>query len=228
MKSVPYVSAVGSLMYAQVCTRPNLAFVTRMLDRYQKNPGINHWNGIKKALRYIQGTKGLMLTYEISDNLEIVGYSDLDFVGYLDTDRSTSGYVFKLAGGAISWSSSKQTVITSSTMYAEFVACYKVVGQTMWLKKFVPDLRVVDSIERPLKLYYDNELAVLYAHNNKKTKTNKHINIRFYVVKEKIQDQTISLEHISTKKMITDPLTKGLPLNVFREHLAGMGLRESL
>jgi hypothetical protein len=78
-----------------------------MLGRYQKNTGISHWNGIKKALRYIQGTKGLMLTYERSDSLEIVGYSDSDFVGYLDTDRSTSGYVFKLADGAISWSSSK-------------------------------------------------------------------------------------------------------------------------
>jgi hypothetical protein len=98
----------------------------------------------------------------------------------------------------------------------------------MWLKKFVPDLRVVDNIERPLKLYCDNELAVLYAHNNKKTKAAKHINIRFYVVKEKIQNQTISLEHISTKRMIADPLTKGLPSSVFREYLAGMGLKESL
>jgi uncharacterized Zn finger protein len=69
---------------------------------------------------------------------------------------------------------------------------------------------------------------VLYAHNNKKTKAAKHINIKFYVVKEKIQDQTISLEHISTKKMIADLLTKGLLPNMFREHLAGMGLRESL
>jgi hypothetical protein len=76
--------------------------------------------------------------------------------------------------------------MTSSTMYAEFVACYEVVGQTMWLKKFMSGLRVVDSIERPLKLYCDNEPAVLYAHNNKKIKADKHINIRFYVVKEKI------------------------------------------
>jgi hypothetical protein len=89
-------------------------------------------------------------------------------------------------------------------------------------------LRVVDSIERPLKLYCDNETTVLYAHNNKKIKAVKHINIRFYVIKKKIQDQTISLKHISTKKMITDPLTNGLPPSVFREHLAGMGLRESL
>jgi hypothetical protein len=128
MKSVPYISAVGSLMYARVCTRPDLAFVTGMLDRYQKNSGISHWNGIKKTLRYIQGTKGLMLTYERSDSLKIVGYSDSDFAGYLDIDRSTSGYVFKLTSGAISWSSSKQTVMISSTMYAEFVACYEAVG----------------------------------------------------------------------------------------------------
>jgi hypothetical protein len=215
-------------MYAQVCTRPDLAFVTGMLGRYQKNPGVSHSNGIKKALRYIQGTKSLMLTYKRSDSLEIVGYSDSDFAGYLDTDRSMLGYVFKLVGGAISWSSSKQTIMTSSTMYTEFVACYEAVGQAMWLKKFVPGLRVVDSIEKPLKLYCDNEPAVLYADNNKKTKAAQHINIRFYVVKEKIQDQTISLEHISTKKMIADPLTKGLPPSVFREHLAGMGLRESL
>jgi hypothetical protein len=98
----------------------------------------------------------------------------------------------------------------------------------MWLKKFVSGLRVIDSIERPLKLYCDNEPVLLYTHNNNKTKAAKHINIMFYVVKEKIQDQTINLEHISTKKMIADPLTKGLPPSVFREHLAGMSLRESL
>jgi hypothetical protein len=188
MKSVLYASAVRNLMYAQVCTRPDLTFVTEMLGRYQKNPGISHCNKIKKALRYIQDTKGLMLTYKRSDSLEIVGYSDSDFAGCLDNDRSTSGYIFKLVGGAISWSSFKQTVMTSSTMYIEFVACYEAVGQAMWLKKFVPGLRVVDSIERPLKLYCDNEPAMLYAHNNKKIKAVKHINIRFYVVKEKIQD----------------------------------------
>jgi hypothetical protein len=107
MKLVRYASAVGSLMYSQVCTCPDLAFVTGMLGRYQKNLGIDHWNGIKKVLRYIQGTNGLMLTYERSDSLEIVGYSDSNFAGCLDTDRSTLGYVFKLIGGAISWNSSQ-------------------------------------------------------------------------------------------------------------------------
>jgi hypothetical protein len=114
MKAVSYASAVGSLMYAQVCTRPDLAFVTEMLGRYQKNPGKPHWDGVKKVLKYLQGTKDLMLTYKKSDApLEIVGYSDSDFAGCLDTEKSTSGYIFTLANGAISWKSSEQTITTS-------------------------------------------------------------------------------------------------------------------
>jgi hypothetical protein len=125
MKTIPYALAVGSIMYAQVCTRPDLAFITGMFGRYQSNPGIDHWKTVKKALRYIQDTKDLMLTYKKSDNLEVVGYSDADFAGCVDTKKSTSGYIFTLAGGAISWKSSKQTVTASSTMQAEFVACYE-------------------------------------------------------------------------------------------------------
>jgi hypothetical protein len=71
-------------------------------------------------------------------------------------------------------------------MYVEFIAYYEAMVQAMWLKKFVLGLRVVDNIKRPLKLYCDNDAAVLYAHNNKKTKAAKHINISFYIVKEKI------------------------------------------
>ena len=93
-----------------------------------------------------------MLTYRRSDSLEIEGYSDSDFVGDIDDRKSMSGYVFTLASGAISWKSSKQTVTASSTMYAEFVACYEASGQVKWLKKFIPGLKVVDSIERPLKI----------------------------------------------------------------------------
>jgi hypothetical protein len=200
-----------------------------MLGRYQKNPSKPPWDGAKKDLRYLQGTKGLMLTYEKSDApLEIVGYSDSDFAGYLDTEKSTSGYIFTLTNGAISWKSSKQTITTLSMMYAEFVACYEATGQTEWFKKFVPKLRVVDSIENPLKMYCDNEPVVQYSYNNKKSDVAKNINIKYYVVKEKIQDHTISLEHISTKQMLADLFTKGLPPNVFKEHVTSMGLREIL
>ena len=117
-------------------------------------------------MRYIQGTKDLMLTYKRSDNLEVLGYLDADFAGCVDTKKSTSGYIFTLTGGAISWKSSKQTVTASSTMQEEFVACYEATGQATWLKNFIPGLRVVDSISGPLTLYCDNQLAVLYSSNN--------------------------------------------------------------
>jgi hypothetical protein len=107
---------------------------------------------VKKALRYAQGTKDLMLTYRRSDSLEIKGYSDSDFAGDRDEKKSTSGYVFTPAGGAISWRSSKQSIVASSTMCAEFIACHEATGQAIWLKKFIPDLKVVDHIHRPLKM----------------------------------------------------------------------------
>ena len=99
-----------------------------------------------------------MLTYRRSDSLHIEGYTDSNYVG--DDRKSTSGYIFTLARGAISWKSSKQTVTTSSIMYAEFVACYEATGQVNWLKKFMPGLKVVDDIHKPLKLYCDNNPAV--------------------------------------------------------------------
>jgi hypothetical protein len=168
-----------------------------------------------------------MLTYKRSDSLEIRGYLDADFAGDKDDRKSTTGYVFTLAGGAISWRSSKQSIVATSMMYAEFIACYEATGQALWLTKLIPDLKVVDCISRPLKMYCDNEPAVFYAHNKSSIAT-KPIEIKYYVVKDKIQDQTISLKHISTKDMLADPLMKGLPPNMFKEHLADMGLRESL
>ena len=128
MKSVPYASALGSIMYAQVCTRPDLALATGLLGRFQSNLGKDHWKAIKRTLCYMQGMKGLILTYRRTDALEIVGYSDADLAGCKDTLKSTSGYVFLFAGGAISWKSAKQSVVISSTMYAEFIAYFEATG----------------------------------------------------------------------------------------------------
>jgi hypothetical protein len=81
MKSIPYASAVRSLMYAQVCSQFDIAFITGLLGRFQTKPGLNHWEAIKKTLCYLQGTKHLMLTYRNSDELKFVGYADADFAG---------------------------------------------------------------------------------------------------------------------------------------------------
>ncbi|XP_078172770.1 secreted RxLR effector protein 161-like [Carex rostrata] len=102
MESIPYASVVGSLMYLQTCTRPDISFATGMLGRYQSNPGIDHWKVAKKVLRYLQGTKNYMLTYRRSNQLEVIGYIDSDFAGCLDSRKSTFGYLFLLSEGAIS------------------------------------------------------------------------------------------------------------------------------
>ena len=137
MKAIPYTSAVGSIMYAQVCTRPDIAFVVGMLGRYLSNPGMNHWIAVKKVLRYLQRTKDFELTYRRSDHLELVGYTDADFAGCLDSKKSTSGYVFMMVGGAVSWKSVKQSITASSIMEAEYVACHEATNQVIWLQSFV-------------------------------------------------------------------------------------------
>jgi len=162
MENIPYASVVGSLMYAQTCTRPDISFAVGMLGRYQSNPGLEHWKAAKKVLRYLQGTKNHMLTYRKSDHLEVIGYTDSDFVGCVDTRKSTFGFVYLLAGGAISWKSAKQSVIAASTMEAKFVACFEATVQANWLRNFISGLGVVDSISKPLKIYCDNSAAAFF------------------------------------------------------------------
>ncbi|RVW23097.1 Retrovirus-related Pol polyprotein from transposon TNT 1-94 [Vitis vinifera] len=187
MQKIPYALAVGSLMYAQVCTRPDIAYIVGMLGRYLSNPRMDHWRAAKRVMRYLQRTKEYMLTYRRLDQLEFIGYSDSDFAGCQDSRRSTSCYIYLLASGAISWRSAKQTLVTSSTMEAEFVACYKASNQGIWLRNFVTGLRVLDGIERSLKIFCDNKSAVLYSNNNRSSTKSKYIDIKFLVVKEKVQ-----------------------------------------
>ncbi|XP_060200571.1 secreted RxLR effector protein 161-like [Lycium barbarum] len=121
-----------------------------MLGRYQSNPGIDHWKAAKKVLRYLKGTKDYMLTYRRSNSLEVIGYSDSDH-----------------AEGAISWESAKQSVIATSTMEAEFVACFEATIHALWLWNFISRLGVVDTIIKPLKIYCDNTAAIFFSKNDK-------------------------------------------------------------
>ena len=97
----------------------------------------------------------------------MIDYSDLDFVGCVDSQKSTSGYIFMFTGGAVSWRSVKQTLTTTSTMEVEFISCFKATSHGVWLKSFIAGLKVVDSISRPLRIYYDNLVAFFMAKNNK-------------------------------------------------------------
>ena len=167
MKNIPYASMVSSFMYAQICIKPNIEFIVRLLGQYQSNPSLDHWKVAKNVMRYLQGTNDYKLTYKHTDQLKVIGYSNSDFAGCVDTRKSTSGYIFLLSRGVISWRSTKQTFVASSTMEAQFVACYEVTTQPLWLRNFIIGLMIIDSISRHLKIFCDNSAVVFFSKNNR-------------------------------------------------------------
>ncbi|XP_050147510.1 secreted RxLR effector protein 161-like [Malus sylvestris] len=156
-----------------VCTKPDIAYIIGILGIFQSNLGEAHCSAAKKVLRYLQETKGYMLVYDREEELELKGYTDSDLASDLDDRKSTSGYIFLLGGSAVSWKSAKQTVIATSTMEVEFVACFEGMKQGVWLKNFVAKLRIVRSIQKPLTMYCDNNSAIFFAKNNKITSASR-------------------------------------------------------
>ena len=103
---MPYASAVGSLMYAMLCTRPDICYAVGVVSRFQSNSGPDHWIAVKHILKYLRRTRDYMLVYS-GDDLKIMGYTDSDFQEDRDSRKSTSGSVFTLSGGAVAWRSIK-------------------------------------------------------------------------------------------------------------------------
>ena len=133
MKVALYSLVMGSVMYDQVCTRPDIAFFVGVLGRYLSDPSQSRWKVAKKVLRYIQGTKDLMLTYRRTDTLKVDGLSDSDYVACVDDEKSTFGYIFMMVKGVVSWKTVKQTLTASSTMEVEYLACYEATCHEIWL-----------------------------------------------------------------------------------------------
>ena len=178
-------------MYEQVCTRLDLTFVVGVLSKFQSNIRYKHWVAGKKILRYFQKTKGHMLVYRRVKNLEVVGYVDSDFAGhYPASGKSTSGYVFTLAGGAIAWRSVKQTLTATSIMQAEFLAIYEGACEGLWLKNFLIQTNAVSTIFTvPLKLFCDNSATMCFTKNNKRSTNSKHIDLKYYSIREESSAQ---------------------------------------
>ena len=118
MKDVPYASAIGSIMYAMLCTRPDVCLAISLAGRYQSNPGVDHWTAVKNILKYLKRTKDMFLVYGGDKELVINGYVDARFETDPDS-KSQTRYEFLLNGGAVSWCSSKQSVVAGSTCVAE-------------------------------------------------------------------------------------------------------------
>ena len=118
-------------------------------------------------IRYLKGTKDYMLIYRQANTLEMVGYTNSDFTKCVDSQKSTSSYIFMLTSGAVSWKSVKQSLTTTSTMKAEFVSCFEATSHIVWVKSFIFELRLLDSIFRPLRIICDNSAIVFLAKNYK-------------------------------------------------------------
>ncbi|MCO5576788.1 hypothetical protein L7F22_030608 [Adiantum nelumboides] len=138
MEKIPYASAVGSLMYAMIATRPDIASVVGVVSRYMSNPGKKHWETVKGMLRYLKATNNMCICYG-SQELSVMGYTNSDYAGDLDNRMSTSGYVFTMAGGAVSWRSRLQTCVTQSTIEAEYVTASEACKEAIWLGRLVTD-----------------------------------------------------------------------------------------
>ncbi|KAH9670831.1 hypothetical protein KPL70_017127 [Citrus sinensis] len=225
MRQVPYAEAVGSLMYAMLCTRPDICFAVGMVSRYQSNPGPEHWTAVKHIMKYLKRTKNYMLVYS-GDELIPVGYTDSDFMSDKDSRKSTSGYVFTLGSGAISWRSVKQSCIAYSTTEAEYVAASEAAKEAVWLRKFLQDLEVVPAVTAPLKLFCDNSGAVAQPKEPRNHKKQKHIERKYHLIRDIVQRGDVEVTQIASQQNLADPFTKAIPGKPFNLHLDSMGMRE--
>ena len=217
MSRIPFASAVGSLMYAMLCTRPDICYAVGIVSRYQSDPGEEHWIAVKHIINYLRRTRDYMLVYS-SGSLETIGYTDLDFQGDIDSRKSTSGYVFTLNGGAICWRSVKQTCVADSTTEAEYVAASEVAKEAVWLKKFLLDLQVISSADRPITLYCDNSGAIAQSKEPRyhKKQKHKHIERKYHLIRDIIERIDTVVTKIASKENLAYPFTKTLPVQVSR------------
>jgi hypothetical protein len=176
MSNVPYGSAIGAIMYAMLCTRPDVSNALSLTSRYQSDPGVGHWTAVKNILKYLNMTKEMFLVYGGDEQLIIKGYADASFDTDPDDSKSQTGYVYILNGGVVSWRSCKQSVIAHSTTEAEYMAISEASREGVWIRNFIDELGVVPSALDPLEILCDNTGAIALAKEPRYHPNTKHIN----------------------------------------------------
>ncbi|KAM1612371.1 hypothetical protein ACFX13_001090 [Malus domestica] len=219
--STVYRQMVGNLMYL-TATRPDLMFVVSLISRYMERPTEEHLQVAKKVLRYVKGTVDLGIFYKKGGTEELTGYTDSDYAGDQDDRKSTSGYVFMMSSGAVSWSSKKQPVVTLSTTEAEFIAAASSACQVVWLR------RIMESLNQeqygPTLVYCDNVSAIKLSKNPVLHGRSKHIDIRFHFLRDLVKDGVLELAQCSSQEQVADVLTKPLKVDTFLKMRELMGV----
>lgn len=219
-----YSALVGSLLYLSTVTRPDIAQAVGVLSRYMAAPTLEHWQLGMHVLRYLSGTRTTGITYTASDSTDgciTTGYTDSDFAGDLDTRRSTTGYVFTMNGGCISWSSRLQPTVAASTTEAEYMAAGSGVKEALWLRNLLSDL---GKPARTLTIYTDNQASLAMLKNPVSSVRTKHIDVLHHFARERVERNEVCFRYISTSDNISDIMTKALPLVKFVQCCSNMGV----
>ena len=174
MSKVPYASAIGSLMYVLVCTRPNTTHAVGVVSRYMSRLGKQHWEVVKWILRYLRGSTDICL-YFIDASLKLQGYVDSDFAGDIDSRKSTTGFVFTLGGTTISRALNLQKTVALSTIEAKYVAATEAGKGMIWLHGFLDELGKKHKMGI---LHSDSQSTIFLAKNSAFHSKSKHIQMR--------------------------------------------------
>ena len=212
MAKNPYLSAVGSLMYLACSTRPDIAYTVGLLARFNSNPGLAHWKAVKHCLRYLKGTIDLKLTYGPSfpgdTGVDFVAYSDADHGGCKDSGRSTSGYITKVGTGSVGWLSKLQSTVALSTTEAEFVAGGETGKEIKWTRQIMGEFGY--KLAQATTMYMDNQSAMTVAKNPEHHGRMKHLDLKYYWLRDEVASGSIKVVYIPTADMAADILTKPL------------------
>jgi len=223
---IPYQEAVGSLMYLSQCTRPDITYAISYLSRFNQNPNQTHWKSVKRVLRYLKATINYKLEFSTDQEGSIIGFCDADWAGNLEDRRSVTGYIFNYQNGSISWASKRQPTIAISTTEAEYMSLAAATQEAIWLRDFLYEIMSLREKPAPMRINCDNRSAIeLSKTGNYKPRT-KHIDVKHHFVREKIDNNIINVQHISSEHMIADILTKSLPLATHKKLLISLGLKE--
>jgi hypothetical protein len=233
MRSVPYISAVGSLLYLAIATRPDIAYTVSLLARFNTRPGKEHWAAVKHLFRYLKGTLDMKLTLspDTTTSELFVGYSDADHGGDKDNGYSTGAYVIKMGNGVVSWRSKLQDVVTLSTTEAEYIAAVHTGQELKWMHNLLTELGY--TFTSPHTLYIDNQSAISVTQNPDHHGRMKHLDLKYFWLRDEVAvKKTLKTVHCPTDFMPADILTKALPLaKVQTAHkllgLTGFGGRSS-
>lgn len=220
-----YRHIIGKLMYASVSTRPDIAFAVGFLGRFASAPTTYHLNMAKYLLRYLKGASNIAITFpRTQGKVELVGYTDADW-GESKDRKSTGGYLFLINGAPVSWASKKQTVTALSSTESEYMAATQATKEAVWLRRLLEEMGFKQ--ETGTIIMEDNKSCISLAENPIPHHRTKHIDIQQHFIREKIEDESISLVHVSTTEQLADVMTKALPKPKHLACIQGMGLYPS-